>query len=160
MDSRLGGSQAQVRREHGACTLPIWRGNVTSHDMYGACARLGTVLDTLIEGGLKIALTSGQGSEPSLAPGRLAGGCVDTQQGELTAARDRGDLRRRHLVRKVHFNGAEAGASRRIESLRQRSISPEQADIGGKTRQSHGSFAMMGSIMDGFSWIWAYDRAG
>jgi hypothetical protein len=84
---------------------------------------------------LKVALASRQGAETSLASGHISRGGVYTQQGELAAPRRGGNLRRGHLVRKVHFDGTEACPGGRLQSLRQRSIGPEQPDIGGKARQ-------------------------
>src|SRR5581483_11754562 len=53
--------------------------------------------------------------------------------------RDIGDVRGRNVVGKMHLNGAEPCPGRRFEAQRQRSISPEQPDVGGKARQSPGS---------------------
>src|SRR5690606_2100461 len=54
------------------------------------------------------------------------------QNAQALAPATRRDLGGRHLVRPVHLDGAKAGARRGIDPLEQRTIRPQQPDVGGE----------------------------
>ena len=130
----FGRSFLQVLDEHLAGGSAVFRADLAGHAVDGRAAGLDAELNGLVHGGLKLRLAPDERPEPVLARCDVAPHRVDAKQLETVSRGALAHVCGRHVVRPVQLNGLEAGRSRGVDLVEQRTVRPEEAEIGGETR--------------------------